>query len=536
MKLLSLFSGIGAFEKALQRQNIPYELVGFSEIDKYAITAYCAIHGVDESLNLGDITKIDLNKVPDCDIITHGSPCQSFSVAGKGDGGNKGSGTRSSLMWYTVEIVKHKLPKYVIWENVKGVLSKKHKHNFDQYLNELEKLGYNNYYEVLNSKDYGIPQNRERIYVISIRKDIDKGNFEFPEPFDNGLRLKDLLEDEVEEKYYINNEKAEKLIKELKDKEFSNTIRVGGRGSVDRHQWDLVCVGNVNPSGKEISSNVYSSEGLSPTLTANKVGSKIAIPCLTPDRINKRQNGRRFKTDGEPMFTLTAQDRHGVLVNEPNELKQIGSLESSYEQSGRVYSPNGTAPTVMGNNRKSTTGGYNAPKIIESIPKRLGGLYDKGGSRHQAGSVWDKEGIAPTLDTMQGGCREPLIIDENKLKFVGGLGEKDWARDGKKLSRNYPQGERVYDSEGIACSQTSQGGGTGSYTGLYLIDYRIRKLTPLECWRLMDFDDEDYWKARRALEEKYYNGRDRSNSQMYKMAGNSITVGVLELIFKNLFI
>jgi DNA (cytosine-5)-methyltransferase 1 len=470
MKLLSLFSGIGAFEKALSRQNISYELVGFSEIDKYAITAYCAIHGVDESLNLGDITKIDLNKVPDCDIITHGSPCQSFSVAGKGDGGDKGSGTRSSLMWYTVEIVKHKLPKYVIWENVKGVLSKKHKHNFDQYLNELEKLGYNNYYRVLNSKDYGIPQNRERIYVISIRKDIDKGHFKFPEPFDNGLRLKDLLENEVEEKYYIDNEKTEKLLSTLNGKEI-----LPGEVNVSKK-------GEVFDNNTEVASCLLARDykGL-----GNQSMTAVAVPCLTPDRMDKRQNGRRFKTDGEPMFTLTAQDRHGVLVGEP---------------------------------------------------RRLGGLYDSGKSRRQAGSVWDKEGIAPTLDTMQGGHREPLIIDENKLKFVGGLSEKDWAGDGKKLSRNYPQGERVYDSEGIVCSQTSQGRGTGSYTGLYLIDYRIRKLTPLECWRLMDFDDEDYWKARRALERKFYNGRDRSNSQMYKMAGNSITVGVLELIFKNLFI
>lgn len=465
MRLLSLFSGIGAFEKALQRQNIPYKLVGFSEIDKYAITAYCAIHGVDESLNLGDITKIDLNKVPDCDIITHGSPCQSFSVAGKGEGGDKGSGTRSSLMWYTVEIVKHKLPKYVIWENVKGVLSKKHKHNFDQYLNELEKLGYNNYYEVLNSKDYGIPQNRERVYVISIRKDADKGNFEFPEPFDNGLRLKDLLEDEVEEKYYINNEKTEKLLSTLNGKE----ILPGGVNVSKK--------GEVFDNNTEVASCLHARDykGL-----GNQSMTAVAVPCLTPDRINKRQNGRRFKTDGEPMFTLTAQDRHGIL--------QIGNIVN--------------------------TGNFKNP---------------------QRGRIYSPEGISPTLNTVGGGGLEPKIL-ENNLKFIGGLGNKDWVGDGKKLSRNYPQGERVYDSKGVACSQTAQGGGTGSYTGLYLTDYRIRKLTPLECWRLMDFDDEDYWKARRALEEKYYNGRDRSNSQMYKMAGNSITVGVLELIFKNLFI
>ena len=465
MRLLSLFSGIGAFEKALDNIGIDYELVGFSEVDKWAIESYCAIHRADESLNLGDITEIDLDKVPDCDIITHGSPCQSFSAAGKGEGGDKGSGTRSSLIWYTVEIVKHKLPKYVIWENVKGVLSKKHKHNFDQYLNELEKLGYNNYYRVLNSKDYGIPQNRERIYVISIRKDIDKGHFKFPKPFDNGLRLKDLLEDEVEEKYYISNEKTEKLLSTLSGKEI-----LPGGVNVSKY-------GEVFDNNTEVASYLLARDykGL-----GNQSMTAVAVPCLTPDRINKRQNGRRFKTDGEPMFTLTAQDRHGIL--------QIGNIVN--------------------------TGNFKNP---------------------QRGRIYSPEGISPTLNTVGGGCLEPKIL-ENNLKFIGGLGNKDWVGDGKKLSRNYPQGERVYDSKGVACSQTAQGGGTGSYTGLYLIDYRIRKLTPLECWRLMGFTDEDYWKARKALEERFYNGRDRSNSQMYKQAGNSIVVNVLEEIFKNLFL
>lgn len=124
LKYLSLFSGIGAFEMALKNIGIDYELVGFSEIDKYAIKSYCAVHDVAEDLNLGDITKINIDKLPkNIDIITHGSPCQSFSAAGLGKGGDKGSGTRSSLMWNTVEIVSHCKPKYVIWENVKNVLS-----------------------------------------------------------------------------------------------------------------------------------------------------------------------------------------------------------------------------------------------------------------------------------------------------------------------------------------------------------------------------------------------------------------------------
>ncbi len=164
---LSLFSGIGAPEKALTNLGIDYTLVGFSEIDKYAVESYCAIHGVDPSLNLGDITKIDIESLPRVDLITHGSPCQDFSAAGLGRGGDKGSGTRSSLIWQTVEIVRHCRPKIVLWENVKGVLSAKHRHNFDKYLAEMESLGYTNKYAVLNSKDFGVAQNRERIFVVS---------------------------------------------------------------------------------------------------------------------------------------------------------------------------------------------------------------------------------------------------------------------------------------------------------------------------------------------------------------------------------
>ena len=168
LRVLSLFSGIGAFEKALSDLNINYELVNYCEIDKHASKCYSLIHDVSENLNLWDVTKIDTNKLSDFDLITHGSPCQSFSIAGKQDGGEKGSDTRSSLLWETVRIVQAKKPKYVIWENVKNVLNGKHKKVFDEYLNELSNLGYTNYWKVLNSKDYGIPQSRERVFVVSI--------------------------------------------------------------------------------------------------------------------------------------------------------------------------------------------------------------------------------------------------------------------------------------------------------------------------------------------------------------------------------
>lgn len=203
MKLLSLFTGIGAFEKALKNIGINYELIGFSEIDKYAIKSYCAIHNENEEKNLGDITKIDITKLPkNIDIITHGSPCQDFSLAGKQAGGDLGTGTRSSLMWNTINIVTYCKPKYIIWENVKNLLSKKHRHNFDSYLSIIESLGYNNYHQVLNAKDFGIPQNRERIYVVSVRNDITNWFF-FPDKEPLEKSIKDFLDVDVPQKYYL---------------------------------------------------------------------------------------------------------------------------------------------------------------------------------------------------------------------------------------------------------------------------------------------------------------------------------------------
>lgn len=214
MKVLSLFSGIGAFEKALDRLNIGYELVAFSEIDKYATKSYCAIHGVDESMNLGDITKVDEDSLPkDIDLITYGFPCQDISLAGKQKGlfNNDGTQTRSGLFFEALRIIEATKPKIAIAENVKNLTGKKFKEQFKLVLKSLEEAGYSSYWKVLNAKDYGIPQNRERVFIISIRKDIDKG-YEFPEPFPLQLRLKDMLDDEVDEKFYLSLEQMGKIV------------------------------------------------------------------------------------------------------------------------------------------------------------------------------------------------------------------------------------------------------------------------------------------------------------------------------------
>ena len=396
-KVLSLFSGIGAFEKALKNIGVDYDLVGYSEIDKYASKSYAAIHNVDESMNLGDITKINEKELPkDIDLITYGYPCQDISLAGKQKGlfNEDGSKTRSGLFFDALRIIEEIQPRVAIAENVKNLVGKKFKPQFDIILDSLDKAGYNNYWQVLNAKDYGIPQNRERVFIVSIRKDIDNG-FKFPKAVPLQLRLKDMLDDEVDEKYYLSKEQ------------------------IDR----------INNS-------------------------------------NFMQEKKRLQ-EKDYVDTLLARD-------------------------------------------------YKDPKCVAVEPKRIGGLFDTGTSKHQAGSIWDKECISPTIDTMQGGYRQPLVtIDDNvsndeiKINVIG-----NYSPSGHDASR-------IVDENGLAPT-VKENHGTVTAT---IQNYRIRKLTPKECWKLMGFDDEDFEKAEKV----------NSNTQLYKQAGNSIVVDVLENIFIELF-
>lgn len=195
MKVLSLFSGIGAFEKALSDCNIDYELVNYCEIDKHASKAYAAIHNVPESLNLWDVTKINIKKLAKkaIDLFTHGSPCQSVSSCGLQLGLDEGSGTTSSTLWKSVEVIEEVRPKYVIWENVKNALSSRHVHNVDKYIKRLNAVGYTSYCKVLDSKEQGIPHSRSRVFIVSILG--EHKPFEFPEKIPLKISLQDFLTD-----------------------------------------------------------------------------------------------------------------------------------------------------------------------------------------------------------------------------------------------------------------------------------------------------------------------------------------------------
>lgn len=246
MKLLSLFTGIGAFEKALKNLNIPFETVAFCEINEAAAKAYCAVHEEAIQKNLVNVAVVDWKTLPHVDIITHGSPCQSFSISGRGEGGDPGSGTKSSLMWNTVEAIETLRPTWVIWENVKNLMSKKHRHNFENYLKTLSGFGYTNSYKVLNSKWFGSAQSRDRIFVVSNLegRSID---LEFPK----------------------NVTKNFKSIIELTTKtpnEFTVTDEMKVRKSSTPLQ-KLHMVGMIGTSGYEQPRRVYDAEGLLPTLT-----------------------------------------------------------------------------------------------------------------------------------------------------------------------------------------------------------------------------------------------------------------------------
>lgn len=454
LNMLSLFSGIGAFEKALENIGIKINLKNFCEIDKYASQAYCAIHKVDKKLNLNDITEIDIEKLPTSgiDIITHGSPCQDFSMAGLQAGGDIGTGTRSSLMWNSVAIIKHVKPKFVVWENVKNVLSKKHKHNFEKYLKSLEDIGYNNYYQVLNAKDYGIPQNRERIFVVSIRKDIDKGNFKFPEKQTLQLKLKDLLDDEVDEKFYLKDFQIERIKnstfmqeqKRIQDKEYCDTLLA--------RDWK-------DPK------------------------------CIRTCKNNQSEN--------------------------VEDIKLKGAYGRNYGSKGKIEDEVcSTLQAAMGN------GGGNIPlvKELSYVEKKYKEFFDKNGYIPEMFNPYNEseiQDIAPTQTTQCGNTASSATIlkkeDNNKIKVIG-----NYMPSGHDASR-------VVDSNGIAPT-VKENHGTVTATN---VDFKIRKLTPKECWRLMGFSDEDFQKA---------SDTGLSNTQLYKQAGNSIVVDVLEKIFKNLFL
>lgn len=343
MNFIDICSGIGGFRSALEMNS--HNCLAFAEIDKYAKQSYRAIYDTEGEDELDDITAITDEHFRlyrgQCDIITGGFPCQAFSIAGNRRGFDD---TRGTIFFHIARAIKEIQPSYVLLENVKGLFSHDKGRTFGTIIQALDELGYVTEWGLFNSKYWGVPQNRERVYILVTRKDKAKDPVLFDllkQQTEVNSRLIDVLEDEVDEKYYLSEEKTEKL---TLNEDLSGRLNHYDYKDVDSiHSTEKVSptlntmqggdrqpkiaikqIGNIVDNKETFGGNpkrgrVYNTKGLSPALNCMRGGGlepKIAIPTLTPDRVNKRQNGRRFKENGDPMFTLTSQDRHGIITND----------------------------------------------------------------------------------------------------------------------------------------------------------------------------------------------------------------------------
>lgn len=502
MRVLSLFSGIGAFEAALRNIRADFELVNYCEIDKYASLSYSQIHGVSESLNLHDVTAVDPSKIGPVDLITYGFPCQDISVAGHQRGFEcDGVRTRSGLFYEALRIIDGCRPVYAIAENVKALTSNKFKSEFAAVLGGLSAAGYNNYYKVLNAKDYGIPQNRERVFIVSIRKDCDAGCFSFPDKIPLFLRLKDFLEPSVDKKFYLNTEKAARLLDSL------------NRSYVSPGSADKIVEAGKSP-GYRRDNTVIDPAGVAPALAARDYKNPLRVlvggSCI--DATQNFDDSPRVYEDTVP--TLRA-GRSGLMVLEDPTVRQVGNIVNTGNfdnpQRGRIYDSDGLCPTL-----NTMQGGSLTPKILEPVCAASRGRNPNNpGDRTPGIDTVQRleingDGVCNTLTTVQ---KDNYVLEPKIICPVNA--EKDGTARTIKA--------RYYKTSVANMIRTGSHGSTGVMAEFSDSDWRIRKLTPRECWRLMGFFDSDFDRV-----------KNMSNTQLYKQAGNSICVPVLERLLLKL--
>ena len=506
-----LFSGIGCQERGFENSGLfDIEVLNTSDINKEAVLSYAAIHcGLTNEMvetypkypsrdemaqylsdinlgyepekdkhfdwfklakrktndiekywlackltkNLGDISRIE--ELPYADFWTCSFPCTDISVAGKMKGLSPDSGTRSSLLWENIKLLKkakdnNTLPKYIMFENVKNLASKKFAEHFNSLIEVLDELGFNSYWSVINGKDCGVPQNRERVFVISIRKDIDTGKYAFPTPFDTGVKLKDILEDTVDEKYYLSNvaTKKFKLFSESK----GTDIKVAGSLNPDKNVQDRV--------------RVLDAEGVS--------------------------QGLRATDYKDPVKIISGIDKS---VNDTRMIEYANCITSREDRGVSNRKAEGTAVLEQTN-----------------YPSRLGNIYGEDKGTGYAGNVWDSEKLSPTLTTMQGGNRQPMIVESGQIR------PKD---------RNYnAHGTKREDQFETRKDGLSNALLTTAIKNCIREDCRIRKLTPRECYKLMGLTFEDCDKAKDI---------GVADTHLYKQAGNGIITDCCELLAEHLY-
>ena len=438
LNVFEAFAGVGTQRMALERLGIDHKVVGIAEIDKFAIASYKAIHG--ETKNYGDISKVDVQDLVDFDLFTYSFPCQDISMAGKQAGFDKDSGTRSSLLWECERIIKAKRPKYLLMENVKALTFKNNIDGYNRWLDLLKELGYTNYSKVLNAKHYGIPQNRERVFCVSILDDEDK-DFTFPEPVELTTRLKDVLEESVDKKYYLSEKRVKKLTRISNKYKKENSTDI-----IQTHKYALSK--RENPSRFR----VFNPKGISPTITTSQGGG--IHPHVGAIRDRKNNDGvyeqqLEINPSGDSN-TITTVQKDNVLVG-----------EFRYDKGLRVLK-DGSCPTLRASNTEKM--------VIKNGTK-------KGYLEAEYGDGIDL--INPTCNNRRGRVQKE-------------------------------------SAQTLTCNNDR---------GVVTEDLSIRKLTPLECWRLMGIDDKDFYKAKKV----------NSDTQLYKQAGNAIVVDVLVAIFDSLF-
>lgn len=439
------FSGVGAFEQSLNRLGIKHEVVFACDKDKYARLTY--VHNYGEPKYYPDDVYDREIPVESLDIYMTSPPCQSFSLAGKRLGKDD---KRGILFFNSHEFITKNKPRYFIFENVKGLLSDDSGKTFSEWLHLLGgksvngmpivfpydgAVPYHVYWKVLNAKDFGVPQNRERVFIIGIRDDVDN-DFSFPKEVPLTKRLKDVLESEVDEKYYL----SDKMMEYFNQNTINN--KENGNGFQFKPKTEL-----------DINANAITT----------KAGSRM-------------------------------DDNY---IQETPTLKQVGSLYENNSDAGRIYDEYGIACTIKseGGGLGAKTGLYEVGDIITHNMMPRSSTSGKGGTGH----LQRNDGIAYCLDT---GNTNAVEIVENFIQ--GGL------------QQNQPK-----QTNGISPCLTSAMGMGGGQTPIHNYNKRIRKLTPRECFRLMDFPDTFDFSV-------------VSNSQAYKQAGNSIVVNVLAQIIKKL--
>lgn len=562
IRIFDAFAGKGALHKSLKKLGVKTNLIALSEVAPDPIIAYAAVH-IDNFLdkefdypnveymreflinrrigwdfekqkssiprmkvnklkllykatiltnNLGDISAIDYEKIEDFDLFNLSFPCTDISVSGKQTGLSKedGTHTRSGLIKFGLQAIRAKKPKLILIENVKNLIGKKFINDFYSIIKEIEDYGYVCHYpykdtknylpKCLNAKDYGIPQNRERIFVFCVRDDLDVG-YDFPIGFDSGIRLKHILENNIDEKYYLNEE-------------IQKRFKLNGKKDINHNELNVV--GSSAPECRTIGQRdmTYGINGIMSTLTATDYKQPKQIVdriggCFDKDG-KTHQAGSVYSKNGlSPTITTCEGGYRMPIIEDYNQTKQIiteGNYSPSRHNASRVVSTEGISPTVMENHGTVTA-------IIDRLNKDECVVCEQ---RSDEGLRFFKDNICGSLRTIDA-CGDKRIIEDNRLMEIGSLDIK-----------GFEQSKRVYDKNGLSPTVTTCRGGSvhPKILDINLSDYKIRKLSPKECWRLMGFDDEDFDNAK---------STGLSDSALYKLAGNSIVVNCLYYIFKNYF-